>query len=56
MSFRKVNEEIVLLQVKGLIHILNFGTKKKMCTFLTSTSHLFERGATRYCHWAPSIV
>ena len=36
MSFKKVNEKIVLLQVKDLIHIVSsyIGLKKKLCTFL----------------------
>ena len=58
MSFKKVNEKIVLLQLKDLIHIVSsyIGLKKNLCTFLMSTSHPFERDITRYCHWAPSIV
>ena len=38
MSFKMETEKIVLLQVKGLIHIIvKFRTKKKLGTFLSST-------------------
>ena len=41
MSFKKKTEKTVLLQVKGLIHIVvKFRTKKYLCTFLSSTSHI----------------
>ena len=37
MSFKKDTEKIVLLKVKGLIHIVKFRTKTH-CIFLSSTS------------------
>ena len=45
MSFRKDTEKIVLLKVKGMIHIVKFRTRKK-CIFLssaTSDSHPLEQ-------------
>ena len=33
MSFKKDTEKIVLLKVKGLIHIVKFRTKKKFAYF-----------------------
>ena len=47
MSFKKETEKIVLLKVAGLIHIIViFRTKKNVCIFLQSTSHiLFLRAA-----------
>ena len=45
MKFKKETEKIVLLQVKGLIHIIvKFRTKKKLGISIISTSHPFERG------------
>ena len=37
MSFKKDTEKIVLLKVKGLIHIVKFRTKKN-CIFLSSAT------------------
>ena len=53
MSFKKETEKIVLLQVKGLIHVIvKFRTNKNLRISIMSTSHPFERGTTKYCHWA----
>ena len=37
-------------------HCCQFRTKKKFAYFYLSTSHPFERGTTKYCHWTWSIV
>ena len=50
-------EKIVLLKAKKLIHIfVKFSTKKNLRIYTVSTSHPFERGTTKYCHWAWSVV
>ena len=42
VSFKKETEEIVLLQVKGLIIIAQVRTEKNSCMFLSSTKYTFE--------------
>ena len=45
MSFKKETEKIVLLQVKGLIHIIVKFRTKKNCVFLSSPTVILLRGA-----------
>ena len=47
MSFKKETEKIVLLQVKGLIHIVNFRTKKN-CTSWEGHHWILPLGTNYY--------
>ena len=56
MSFKKDTEKIVLLKVKGLIHIVKFRTKKN-CIFLSSATSQssFRAVASWLCMHVPRI-
>ena len=49
MSFKKDTEKIVLLKVKGLIHIVKFRTKK--IAYFYHPPPVILSGSTKYCHW-----
>ena len=57
MSFKKETEKIMLLQVKGLIHIIvKFRTKEDWAHFChPPVISFFEWGTNKNCHWAPSF-
>ena len=49
MSFKKDTEKIVLLKMKGLIHIVKFKTKK--IAYFYHPPAVTLSGSTKYCHW-----
>ena len=49
MSFKKDAEKIVLLKVKGLIHIVKFRTKK--IAYFYHLPPVILSGSIKYCHW-----
>ena len=50
MLFKKDTEKIVLLKVKGLIHIVKIRTKK-IAYFYHPPTVILLSGSTKYYHW-----
>ena len=49
MPFKKDTEKIVLLKMKGLIHIVKFRTKK--IAYFYHPPRVILSDSTKYCHW-----